>query len=110
MKVFKQMNEQELALALEQPGEPLVVFLHTPLCGTCKAARRMLEVAVHLLPPGLLIAEANVNMLPGIVSRYRISSVPALMVCRADRTGGPEILYSMGSVEQMLDYIRRVAS
>lgn len=52
MKVFKHMNEQELTLALEQAGEPLVVFLHTPLCGTCKAARRMLEVAAHLLPPG----------------------------------------------------------
>ncbi|AIQ53079.1 thioredoxin family protein [Paenibacillus sp. FSL R7-0331] len=110
MKVFKHMNEQELTLALEQAGEPLVVFLHTPLCGTCKAARRMLEVAAHLLPPGLLIAEANVNMLPGIVGQYRISSVPALLIAGADRTLEPEIYYSMGSVEQMLEYIRRVTS
>lgn len=60
--------------------------------------------------PGLLIAEANVNMLPGIVGQYRISSVPALLIAGADRTLEPEIYYSMGSVEQMLEYIRRVTS
>ncbi|MNB95257.1 Thioredoxin C-1 [compost metagenome] len=110
MKEFKSLNEQELMEALLQSGEPLVVFLHTPLCGTCKAARRMLEVASHLLPAELVIAESNVNMLPGLVSRYRISSVPALLVARADRSVEPEIYYSMGSVERMLEYIRSVTS
>ncbi|MNR51981.1 hypothetical protein D3C85_1717490 [compost metagenome] len=70
----------------------------------------MLEVASHLLPAELVIAESNVNMLPGLVSRYRISSVPALLVARADRSVEPEIYYSMGSVERMLEYIRRVTS
>jgi thioredoxin-like negative regulator of GroEL len=104
------MNQEELLELLGRAGEPLVVFLYTPLCGTCKAARRMLEVARHLLPPGLLIAEGNVNMLPGLVDTYRISSVPALLVVPADRSAEPEILYSMGSVERMLEYIRRVTS
>ncbi|MEK4328236.1 thioredoxin family protein [Paenibacillus sp. FSL R7-0312] len=107
---MKDMNQDELMELLGRPGEPLVVFLYTPLCGTCKAARRMLEVAQHLLPPGLLIAEGNVNMLPGLINTYRISSVPALMVVPADRRAEPEIFYSMGSVERVLDYIRRVTS
>lgn len=110
MKEFRSLKEQELTEALRQPGAPLVVFVHTPLCGTCKAARRMLEVASHLLPAELVIAEANVNMLPELVSRYRISSVPALLVAPADRSTEPEIHYSMGSVERMLEYIRRVTS
>lgn len=107
---MKDMNQAELLELLGERGEPLIVFLYTPLCGTCKAARRMLEVAEHLLPPGLLIAEGNVNMLPGLVNKYRISSVPALMVIPADRGSEPQIFYSMGSVERVLEYIRRVTS
>lgn len=50
---MKEMNQPELLELLATKGEPLVLFLYTPLCGTCKAARRMIEVAEHLLPPGL---------------------------------------------------------
>jgi thioredoxin-like negative regulator of GroEL len=107
---MKDMNQEELLELLGQAGEPLVVFLYTPLCGTCKAARRMLEVARHLLPPDLLIAEGNVNLLPLLVEKYRISSVPALLAVPADRSTEPEILYSIGSVERVLEYIRRVTS
>lgn len=101
------MTEQELMDRLETDGEPFVVFLHTPLCGTCKAAGRMLDVAGHLLPPMLTVADANVNLLPKLVERYRISSVPALLVVPGSRKTEPNIHYAMGSVERILDYIRR---
>ncbi|HBS45205.1 MAG TPA: thioredoxin, partial [Paenibacillus sp.] len=67
---MKAMNEVELLEALKSSGEPLVVFLHTPLCGTCKAAERMLEVASHLLPAELQMVGGNVNMLPNLVQQY----------------------------------------
>lgn len=107
---MKEMNQQELTQALESEGKSLVVFLYTPLCGTCKAARRMLEVAEYLLPDEVVIAEANVNMLPQIVGRYHISSVPALLAVTSVRSQKPEMLYAMGSVEQVLHFIRRVTS
>lgn len=104
------MDQPELLHVLERGDKPAVIYLYTPLCGTCKAARRMLEVAMHLLPQDLLVAEGDVNRLPELVQRYRISSVPALLVLPADRSTDPEIFYSMGSVERMLEYIRRVTS
>lgn len=107
---MKEMDQTELLELLGKSGEPLVVFLHTPLCGTCKAARRMLEVAEHLLPPGLLIAEGNVNSLPQLVQDLRITSVPALLAVPSDRSTGPDVLYSIGSVERVLAFIRRVNS
>ncbi|MEK4058700.1 MULTISPECIES: thioredoxin family protein [Paenibacillus] len=110
MTEITEMNQSELLGLLEQRREPLAVFLYTPLCGTCKAARRMLEVAAHLLPRDLIMAGGNVNMLPELVNLYRISSVPALLVVPADRCSEPEIHYAMGSVEQVLEYIRRVTS
>lgn len=107
---MKEMQEVELLDALKSAGEPLVVFLHTPLCGTCKAAERMLEVAAHLLPAELQMVAGNVNMLPNLVAHYRITSVPALLVVSADRTDDPNIYYSMVSVERVLEYIRGVIS
>ncbi|WP_339314447.1 thioredoxin family protein [Paenibacillus sp. FSL R10-2734] len=107
---MKEMNEVELLEALKNTGEPLVVFLHTPLCGTCKAADRMLEVAAHLLPAELQMVAGNVNMLPNLVRQYRITSVPALLVASADRIDDPSIYYSMVSVERILEYIRSVTS
>ncbi|MFD5020109.1 thioredoxin family protein [Paenibacillus sp. NPDC058367] len=107
---MKVMNEVELLEALKSSGEPLVVFLHTPLCGTCKAAERMLEVAAHLLPAELQMVVGNVNMLPNLVQQYRITSVPALLVASAERENDPKVYYSMVSVERVLEYIRSVIS
>lgn len=107
---MKAMNEVELLEVLKSSGEPLVVFLHTPLCGTCKAAERMLEVAAHLLPAELQMVAGNVNMLPNLVQQYRITSVPALLVASAEREDDPKVYYSMVSVERVLEYIRSVIS
>lgn len=105
-----ELDEKGMLEIISHRGEPLAVFLQTPFCGTCKAARKMLEVAAHLLPEEIRLASGNINLLPGIVSRYRISSVPALMVLGADRVHEPDIHYAFRSVEDVLAYIRRVES
>jgi len=107
---MKEINEEQLQEVLAQRGSPLAVFFFTPLCGTCNAARRMLEIAEHMLPAELIITTANVNMLPSIVQEYRISSVPALLVASADREKEPQIHYAMVSVQRVLEYIRSVTS
>lgn len=107
---MEEMNQEDLLELLDRPGDPLIIFLYTPLCGTCKAAARMLEVARHLLPPELRMVQSNANMLPRLVDKYRISSVPALLAVPADRSLEPDILYAIGSVERVLEYIRRVTS
>ncbi|MFD1774535.1 thioredoxin family protein [Paenibacillus rhizophilus] len=105
---MNEMNEIELLEAIDRSGAPLAVFLETPLCGTCKAARRMLDVAGHLLPLETKLISGNINLLPNIVSQYRISSVPALLVFDADRNRPPHIHYAFYSVERVLEYIRSV--
>ncbi|MDR9854096.1 thioredoxin family protein [Paenibacillus sp. VCA1] len=106
---MRTLDERQLLEELWRKGEPLAVFLHTPFCGTCKVARRMLEVAEHMLPDGLL-CEADVNMTPKVVEQYKIRSVPALLLADKERSGKPEIVYSMGSVGDLLAQIRGVLS
>ena len=55
-------------------GMPQAVFIYTPLCGTCTAARRMLEVVEHMLPEGI-ISEMNIHDIPELVQQFQISSV-----------------------------------
>lgn len=101
------LNERELRIQIEQKGKPIAVFLYTPLCGTCKVARRMLEVSEHLLPEDIISA-ADVNMMPQIAQEYQIRSVPALLLMDRDRKHPPIIRYRMGSVEELLEAIRSV--
>lgn len=107
---MKDMNERELQMLLAESGRPLVIFFYTPLCGTCNAAKRMLEVAEHILPKDVDVVSGNVNWMPGMVNQYRITSVPALMVISAERKVEPSIYYAIVSVEKVLEYIRSVDS
>lgn len=79
-------SEQELK-ALGQPPassadraeEPVrYVLFHTPLCGTCNAARRMLEVVASMVP-GLLIGQTNINLCRVLPYAWQIESVPCLI-------------------------------
>ncbi|WP_150268056.1 thioredoxin family protein [Paenibacillus tepidiphilus] len=107
---MKELNERQLLEVMESDSRALVAFLYTPFCGTCKAAGRMLEVAEHMLTGEAEFVAGNVNMMPVLVNRYRITSVPALLVLPANRSDGVQIWYRMGSVEQVLQYIRSVTS
>ncbi|SET32750.1 Thioredoxin [Paenibacillus sp. NFR01] len=106
---MNEMEQKELLELIGQAGAPLVVFGYTPICGTCKVALRMLEIAGTMLPSEVTLVKANLNLMPQLVSQYKLSSVPVLMAAPADRSGVMNILYRMGSVQHVLDYIRRVA-
>ncbi|CAM4255081.1 thioredoxin family protein [Paenibacillus xylanexedens] len=86
-------------------GMPKAVFIYTPLCGTCAAARRMLEVVEYMLPEGIL-SEMNIHDIPELVQQYQISSVPAVMLFDGQQDV-PKMVYRMSSVEHLLSEIRK---
>ncbi|MFK0524541.1 thioredoxin family protein [Paenibacillus illinoisensis] len=86
-------------------GIPQAVFIYTPLCGTCAAARRMLEIAEHLLPENTLF-EMNIHDIPDLVQQFKISSVPAVMLFDGEQDV-PKMIYRMSSVEHLLNEIRK---
>ncbi|XID94438.1 thioredoxin family protein [Paenibacillaceae bacterium WGS1546] len=82
---------------------PFAVFVHTPLCGTCQAARKMLEVATKLVPE-LPVSSANLNVMPELAQRFRIESVPCLLFKRRD--GSWSATYRFPSVVELVDRLR----
>ncbi|MBB6669175.1 thioredoxin family protein [Cohnella nanjingensis] len=77
---------------------PLALYVHTPLCGTCAVARRMLEVA-EAATPGVEVRSANLNLMPGLAERFRIESVPCLLTRLPDGTWRK--VYRFGSVMEV---------
>jgi thioredoxin 1 len=82
---------------------PFALFVHTPLCGTCKAARRMLDVATEIVPEFSLFA-ANVNVMPELAQQFQIESVPCLLIKRKDGTWNKQ--YRFPSVTDLVERMR----
>jgi thioredoxin-like negative regulator of GroEL len=95
-------------MAMELTGrqlddEPWAVFIYTPLCGTCKAARRMLEV-VLAMEPDITLFEANLNALPFLAEEWKITSVPCIVA--AERSKPLRNVYAMQSVEALRELLK----
>lgn len=61
-----------------QEGEATVLYVQTPMCGTCQLAKRMLTVVEAAL--GIKVGTVNLNYAPYLAERYEIESVPCLLV------------------------------
>ncbi|MCR8842812.1 thioredoxin family protein [Paenibacillus sp. SC116] len=63
------------------PSEIDLLYMYSPLCGTCHVASRMLDVVEHLLPE-LRFERLNVNEAPDLAQEYQVESVPCLIIWR----------------------------
>lgn len=99
---MKECSVPQLLAALGS-GEAMAVFFHTPTCGTCKLAARMLE-AVELLLPGLPFYSCDVNTAPGLVRDWRIRSVPCAGFIRNGEV--VELRYRMGGADELYQYYK----
>ncbi|MBD2846727.1 thioredoxin family protein [Paenibacillus sp. IB182496] len=98
---MKETTEAQLLALGPAPDSPRTrqaIFVYTPLCGTCKMGARMLEVAAAMGAP-LPLARLNVNYAPLLRERWRIASVPALVLL--DGEDAVHIEYAMRSVQHL---------
>ncbi|NGQ96245.1 thioredoxin family protein [Brevibacillus sp. SYP-B805] len=79
------------------------LLLYTPFCGTCKWAARMLAVVEAMLPQ-LSLVSINLNRAPVLAERWRITSVPCLLLFREGRPA--ERRYAMHSVEHLYRFLK----
>lgn len=75
-------------------------YLYTPFCGTCKVATTMLEVVEKLLP-NIPIGKANINFLKEFAYKYRIESVPCLIITKNGKVH--EKVYAFKSVQNLYE-------
>ena len=76
------------------------VFLYTPLCGTCMAARKMLDV-LYAMDNQLPLYTCNMNLAPELAKAWMIESIPCIVVLKQGRI--VEKIYAMGSVPRYMN-------
>ena len=72
-------SEGEITKRLEEKDELVIVFVHTPLCGTCKRAASMLTILEQTYEE-LEINQLNINQYPSFAQTWQIQSVPCLLI------------------------------
>ena len=76
-----ELDEQQLRQLAEADIGKAAILFTTPLCGTCKVAERMLEVA-GAAGVDYPLYKTNINFTPYFRVQWQISSVPSLVVLR----------------------------
>ncbi|TYR80039.1 thioredoxin family protein [Priestia megaterium] len=99
---MQEWTEQELEAQLSK-GERTLIFFHTPLCGTCQLAKKMLTVTEAMIP-NLNMGISNLNYMPSKAALFEIESVPCLIEIKHNHVS--KKIYAFHSVEHLLSELR----
>ncbi|WP_313803780.1 thioredoxin family protein [Cytobacillus sp.] len=80
-----------------------LIYLYTPLCGTCQVAGKMLTVIEELLP-NVSIGKTDLNYMPDIAEKWEVESVPCLLIFKRGKL--EEKMYAFQSVPDLLNKIK----
>jgi|HigsolmetaAR203D_1030402.scaffolds.fasta_scaffold00002_70 thioredoxin-like negative regulator of GroEL len=101
---MRELNEQQ-AMALEQfEHVSCALFLYTPLCGTCAAASKMLDI-LEAMDDQLALYACNINLAPQLAQEWKIESVPCIAVIHHGRI--VEKIYAIRSVPSLYECFTR---
>lgn len=81
-----------------------IMYLYTPMCGTCQVAKKMLTVVDELLSD-LDIHSINLNYYPEEAKELGIESVPCLLIFKDGKI--MERVYAFQSVGYLYDLIKQ---
>jgi thioredoxin 1 len=82
----------------------MILYLYTPMCGTCQVAKRMLSVVDELFPLQN-IHSANLNYFPMEAQDLGVESVPCLLIFKDGHV--KERIYAFQSVGFLYELIKQ---
>lgn len=100
---MKDWNQEELTAFLDKKSSGLV-YVYTPLCGTCQMAAKMLRVANEIV--NFTIGRMNLNFFPQLAVGYEIESVPCLLFIKEGKIA--DKIYAFHSVPYLIGQINSI--
>lgn len=93
---MKQITGEQLKQA------QFILFIHTPFCGTCQVARKMLHQieSVHKTD---IFYEMNASLFPNFMQENQVESVPCLLI--KDQNKVKEKIYAFQSIGNIYRYL-----
>ncbi|ALC82290.1 MULTISPECIES: thioredoxin family protein [Bacillus] len=101
---MKELQEKEV-MNINDPT--YLVYLYTPLCGTCKVGGKMLEVVEEMLP-SIPFYKINLNFSPRLAKQWKVESVPCYILLSGNDIVNME--YTFQSVSHLYDTIKQKAA
>ncbi len=102
--MLEETTEQQLLQRLDTADGKEALFFHTPFCGTCRLAERMLDIVA--VTGGIVqVSKLNINFAPTLRDRWQISSVPCLVILEQGNPVRKE--YAIGSVVDLHRWLAR---
>ncbi|MFE8702312.1 thioredoxin family protein [Cytobacillus sp. FJAT-54145] len=83
-----------------------VLYLYTPMCGTCQVAGRMLTI-VQELTPHMTFRKIDLNYIPDLAEKWSVESVPCLLIFRGSNI--EQKIYAFHSVPYLYETIRSIS-
>jgi len=89
-----ELHPGNVAATLNNNELPVIVDCWAPWCGPCRSFAPVFEQAAAQLEPGARFAKLNTEAVPSIAQRWRIQSIPTLIVFK----GGKEVARMSGAL------------
>lgn len=84
--------------------ERFLLYIHTPLCGTCRLARAMLD-KIESVHKEEVFYEMNASLYPEFMQEYKVESVPCLLI--KDNNELKEKVYAFQSIPNIYTYLMK---
>ncbi|ARK30365.1 thioredoxin family protein [Halalkalibacter krulwichiae] len=104
---MEEISSKKLAEKLADRDPITIVFVYSPLCGTCKLAEKMLRV-VQSSFDALPMYSLNINHSPLFAQQWKVKSVPCLFIFQ--RGLGVERIYAFRSISYVHEIVKRYAT
>jgi len=96
---------EQINSAISEKNKHLfMLYLYTPLCGTCQVASKMLTV-VEAMVENMAVAKMDLNYYPTFAEEYEVESVPCLLIFKEGKLA--EKKYAFHSVPYLLEEIQK---
>lgn len=102
---MRELSKRELDGLLQFNQSHVLLYFYTPLCGTCKVSTRMLSIVEEAIP-NTVIYQCNINFLASYAMRWKITSVPCLIILEKNRI--KRKLYTFESVKDLYEQIQKL--
>ena len=102
------VTDATFAADVERSPDPVLVDMWAPWCRPCRAMTSVVEEVAKELAGRVRVATMNVDDNPNTASRYRVMSIPTLLVFKHGKE--VERIVGLAPKEQILQRVGRVAA